>query len=62
MMADEALALVQALDAEQRERGIRIQPVFEIADQRLVGLQSLEVFQRILEANSGDKLRCRPPV
>lgn len=44
----EAAALVQALDAEQRTRGIRVQPVFEIADLRLVGLQSLDVFARIL--------------
>jgi protein-disulfide isomerase len=50
MAADQALALVQALDAEQRERGIRVQPVFEIAGQRLVGLQSLETFQRLIAA------------
>lgn len=46
----QALALVQALDAEQRERGIRVQPVFEINGQRLVGFQSFETFQRIIDA------------
>lgn len=46
----EALALVQALDAEQRARGIRVQPVFEIGAERLIGLQSLATFQSIIDA------------
>lgn len=46
----EALARVQAFDAEQRARGISMQPVFEINDQRLVGFQPFDVFQRIIEA------------
>lgn len=48
--AGEALALVQALDAEQRARGIRVQPVFEIGDLRLVGFQPFEALQRAIEA------------
>jgi protein-disulfide isomerase len=47
--AGEALALVQSLDAEQRQRGIQAQPVFEINRQRLVGFQSFETFQRIID-------------
>jgi protein-disulfide isomerase len=49
--AGEALAQVQALDAEQRERGIRAQPIFEIGDTRLVGSQPFSVFQRLIEEN-----------
>ncbi len=48
--AGEARALVQALDAEQRERGIRSQPIFELGEQRLVGFQSFETFQRLIDA------------
>ena len=36
------LQALQAADAEQRERGITSQPVFEIGDQRLFGSQSYE--------------------
>lgn len=50
MVDGEALARVQAFDAEQRGRGINVQPVFEINDQRLIGFQSFEVFQRVIEA------------
>ncbi|NJP07512.1 MAG: thioredoxin domain-containing protein [Chloroflexaceae bacterium] len=45
----EALALVQELDAEQRQRGITVQPIFEINEQRLIGLPSFDVFQRVIE-------------
>ncbi len=50
MVDGAALARVQAFDAEQRGRGINVQPVFEINDQRLIGFQSFEVFQRVIEA------------
>lgn len=50
MVQGEALARVQAFDAEQRGRGINVQPVFELNDQRLIGFQSFEVFQRTIEA------------
>ncbi len=50
MDAGEMQALVQALDAEQRARGITMQPVFEINGQRLVGFQPFEVFQRVIDA------------
>lgn len=43
-----ALALVQALDAEQRLRGITVQPIFEIGDRRLVGIQSVETFEALI--------------
>jgi predicted DsbA family dithiol-disulfide isomerase len=45
--AGEALAQVQALDAEQRARGITLQPTFEINDVRLVGLQPYARFQEL---------------
>lgn len=48
--AGEALAMVQALDAEQRARGITTQPIFEVAGQRIVGAQPLGVFQALLGA------------
>lgn len=41
--------LAETLDAEQRQRGIRVQPVFEIGDVRLVGLQTLERFASLIE-------------
>ncbi|MGQ9479967.1 Rcas_1661 family thioredoxin-like (seleno)lipoprotein [Chloroflexus sp.] len=41
--------LAETLDAEQRQRGIRVQPVFEIGDVRLVGLQILERFASLIE-------------
>ncbi len=50
MVDGEALARIQAFDAEQRRRGINVQPVFEINDQRLIGFQPFEVFQRVIEA------------
>lgn len=44
-----AQRLAEMLDAEQRQRGIRVQPVFEIGDIRLVGLQTLERFASLIE-------------
>jgi protein-disulfide isomerase len=49
MSSGEMAAQVQAWDAEQRERGITIQPIFEINGQRLVGAQPFETFQRVIE-------------
>jgi protein-disulfide isomerase len=48
----EGAALAQALewDAEQRTRGITIQPVFEINGQRLVGVQPFSVFESTIDA------------
>ena len=40
---------LQAADAEQRERGITSQPIFEIGDQRLFGLQSYEAMSAWIE-------------
>ncbi len=44
-----AQQLVAAFDAEQRQRGISSQPIFELADIRLVGLQSIERFASLIE-------------
>lgn len=43
------LKALQAADAEQRARGIRSQPVFEIGNRRLVGTQSIDVFAGALD-------------
>jgi protein-disulfide isomerase len=45
-----ARATVQALDTEQRARGITSQPIFEVAGQRIIGAQPLSVFQAVLGA------------
>jgi protein-disulfide isomerase len=44
------LAALKAADAEQRKRGITSQPIFEIGQQRLLGYQSFDVFQKAIEA------------
>ncbi len=43
-------AAIKAADAEQRKRGITSQPIFEIGQQRLLGLQSFEAMQKAIEA------------
>lgn len=45
-----AIAALKATDADQRKRGITSQPIFEIGEQRLFGLQSFEGLQRVIEA------------
>jgi protein-disulfide isomerase len=53
-LADGAvLAQVQEWDAEQRARGITIQPIFEIEEQRLVGFQPFSVFQAAIDEALG---------
>ncbi len=49
MNARATLATIKAADAEQRKRGITSQPIFEIGTQRLLGLQSFESMQRVIE-------------
>lgn len=49
----ETLEALQASDAEQRSRGINQQPIFEIGEQRLVGLQSIETMASIIDAQLG---------
>jgi protein-disulfide isomerase len=44
------LPQLQAADAEQRSRGITIQPVFEIGDQRLFGALPIEAFAKVIDA------------
>jgi hypothetical protein len=39
-------------DEEQRSRGITAQPIFEIGELRLVGLQSFERMSEVIEAAS----------
>jgi protein-disulfide isomerase len=46
----ETLAKLKAADAEQRERGIITQPIFEIGDRRIVGNQAFEVFAQAIDA------------
>ena len=43
------LEKLKASDAEQRSRGITAQPIFEINDQRLYGLQSFETMSVLIE-------------
>jgi protein-disulfide isomerase len=43
------LPQLQAADAEQRSRGITIQPVFEIGEQRLFGALPLESFAKVID-------------
>lgn len=44
------LPALQAADAEQRTRGITVQPIFEIGSQRIIGAQPYEVFVQAIEA------------
>jgi protein-disulfide isomerase len=43
------LPALKAADAEQRRRGIHVQPVFEVGGRRFVGLQSLETLTQAIE-------------
>ena len=47
------LERLQAADAEQRKRGIRSQPIFEIGERRLVGFQSVEALSAALDRALG---------
>lgn len=49
----ETLEALQESDAEQRSRGIIQQPIFEIGEQRLVGLQSIETMASVIDAQLG---------
>lgn len=44
------LAALQAADAEQRTRGITVQPIFEIGEKRIIGSQAFEVFAAAIDA------------
>ncbi|NOK63658.1 MAG: DsbA family protein [Chloroflexi bacterium AL-W] len=46
----ETLAALQASDAEQRSRGITQQPIFEIGEQRFIGLQAIETMAAAIDA------------
>jgi protein-disulfide isomerase len=45
----ESIAQLQAADAEQRTRGIQVQPIFEIGAERLVGNRSFDVFAALID-------------
>jgi protein-disulfide isomerase len=49
MQERRTLAALQAADAEQRERGVTIQPVFEIGNQRFIGLQPVDTMLTFIE-------------
>lgn len=44
------LPALQAADTEQRTRGITIQPIVEIGEQRIIGAQAFEVYAAAIEA------------
>ena len=44
------LAALQAADAEQRTRGITVQPIFEIGERRIIGSQAFETFAAAIDA------------
>lgn len=48
MTSRQTLAMLQAVDAEQRKRGVTYQPIFEIGDQRIAGAQSVEAMSGFL--------------
>jgi protein-disulfide isomerase len=50
LIGRETLAQLEAADAEQRARGIVSQPIFEVGDARLVGLQSVEALSAAIDA------------
>jgi len=50
LQARATIESIRAADAEQRGRGITSQPIFEIGDQRLFGLQSMETMSALIEA------------
>jgi protein-disulfide isomerase len=54
MVEGTALAQAQQWDAEQRTRGITVQPIFEINGQRLVGVQTFGVFQNAIDTALAD--------
>jgi protein-disulfide isomerase len=44
------LAMLRAVDAEQRTRGITFQPIFEIGEQRITGAQPIDSMARVIDA------------
>ncbi len=50
----EALAALKAADAEQRRRGIAMQPVFEIGARRIFGVQPVEAMVQAIELELPD--------
>jgi protein-disulfide isomerase len=49
MQSRATLDALKSADAEQRGRGITVQPVFEIGAERIFGTQPLEVFAKAIE-------------
>ena len=50
----ETLAALKAADAEQRRRGINVQPVFEIGGRRIFGLPPVEAMTQAIELELPD--------
>ena len=50
----ETLAGLKATDAEQRRRGITVQPVFEIGARRIFGVQPVEAMAQAIELELPD--------
>jgi protein-disulfide isomerase len=50
----ETLAALEAADAEQRRRGITVQPVFEIGTRRIFGVQPVEAMTQAIELELPD--------
>jgi protein-disulfide isomerase len=50
----ETLAALKATDAEQRRRGITVQPVFEIGARRIFGVQPVEAMVQAIELELPD--------
>lgn len=50
----ETLAALKAADAEQRRRGIAVQPVFEIGTRRIFGVQPVEAMVQAIDLELPD--------
>lgn len=50
----ETLAALKAADAEQRRRGIAVQPVFEIGARRIFGVQPVEAMTQAIDLELPD--------
>ena len=50
----ETLTALKAVDAEQRRRGINVQPVFEIGARRIFGVQPVEAMTQAIELELPD--------
>ena len=54
LVGRQTLAALKATDAEQRRRGITVQPVFEIGARRIFGVQPVEAMAQAIELELPD--------